>query len=107
MIRDVQSSEQLMEKHLLGLLLCQLLATILISPLLSLEMHFRYVTIGLLKRQGIVMVVEKNSASNMLLIVKKGGLVTQRHNEVRDALGDLAAIVYKDVMESWVTMHNT
>ena len=26
----------------------------------------------------------------------KGGLVTQRHNEVRDALGDLAAIVYKD-----------
>ena len=29
---------------------------------------------------------------------KKGGLVTQRHNEVRDALGDLAAIVYKDVV---------
>ncbi|KAL5471614.1 hypothetical protein EMCRGX_G029749 [Ephydatia muelleri] len=35
-------------------------------------MHFHYVTIGLfLKRQGIVMVVQKNSASNMLLIVKK------------------------------------
>ena len=34
----------------------------------------------------------------MLLIVKKGGLVTQCHNEVRDALGDLAAIVYKDVV---------
>ena len=30
---------------------------------------------------------------------KKGGLVTQRHNEVRDALGDLAAIVYKHVRE--------
>ena len=29
---------------------------------------------------------------------KKGGLVTQCHNEVRDALGDLAAIVYKDVV---------
>ena len=29
---------------------------------------------------------------------KKSGLVTQRHNEVRDALGDLAAIVYKDVV---------
>ena len=29
---------------------------------------------------------------------KKGGLVTQHHNEVRDALGDLAAIVYKDVV---------
>eukprot|EP00731_Ephydatia_muelleri_P034031 Em0045g16a len=29
---------------------------------------------------------------------KKGGLVTQRHNEVRDALGDLVAIVYKDVV---------
>ena len=29
---------------------------------------------------------------------KKGGLVTQRHNEVQDALGDLAAIVYKDVV---------
>ena len=29
---------------------------------------------------------------------KKGGLVNQRHNKVRDALGDLAAIVYKDVV---------
>ena len=29
---------------------------------------------------------------------KKGGLVTQHHNEVRDAPGDLAAIVYKDVV---------
>ena len=29
---------------------------------------------------------------------KKGGLVTQRHNEVRDVLGDLADIVYKDVV---------
>ena len=41
---------------------------------------------------------EKNSAFNMLLIVKKGGFVTQRHNEVRDALDDLAAIVFKDVV---------
>ena len=27
----------------------------------------------------------------------KGGLVTQHHNEVRDALGDLVALAYKDV----------
>ena len=32
------------------------------------------------------------------LIIKKGGLVNQRHNKVRDALGDLAAIVYKAVV---------
>ena len=29
---------------------------------------------------------------------KKGGLVTQRHNEVRDALGDIAALAYKEVV---------
>ena len=29
---------------------------------------------------------------------RKGGLVTQRHNEVRDALGDLAALAYRDVI---------
>ena len=29
---------------------------------------------------------------------RKGGLVTQCHNEVRDALGDLAALAYKDVI---------
>ena len=29
---------------------------------------------------------------------RKGGLVTQRHNEVRDALGDFAALAYKDVI---------
>ena len=59
-------------KHLHGLLLCRVLATILTSLLLSLEMHFHYVIIGLfLKRQRIVMDVEKNSASNMLLIVKR------------------------------------
>ena len=28
----------------------------------------------------------------------RGGLVIQRHNEVRDALGDLAALTYKDVV---------
>ena len=32
------------------------------------------------------------------LYCRKGGLVTQRHNEVRDALGDLAALAYKDVI---------
>ena len=29
---------------------------------------------------------------------KKGGLVTQRHNEVRDALGNIAALAYKEVV---------
>ena len=29
---------------------------------------------------------------------RKGGLVTQHHNKVRDALGDLAAFAYKDVI---------
>ena len=29
---------------------------------------------------------------------RKGGLVTQRHNKVQNALGDLAALAYKDVI---------
>ena len=29
---------------------------------------------------------------------RKGGLVIQRHNEIRDALGDLASIAYKEVV---------
>ena len=33
-----------------------------------------------------------------LLDCKKGGLVTRRHNEVRDTLGDLSSIVYKDII---------
>ena len=33
-----------------------------------------------------------------MLLIAEGGLVTQRHNEVRDALGDLAAMGYKDVI---------
>ena len=30
---------------------------------------------------------------------KKGGLVTQRHNEIRDVIGDLASLVYKEVVK--------
>ena len=30
---------------------------------------------------------------------KKGGLVTQRRNEVRDVIGDLASVVYKEVVK--------
>ena len=30
---------------------------------------------------------------------RSGGLVIQRHNEIRDALGDLASIAYKEVCE--------
>jgi len=33
-----------------------------------------------------------------VLDCRKGGLVTQRHNEVRDALGDLAALGYSEVV---------
>ena len=29
---------------------------------------------------------------------RKGGLVTQHHNEIRDALGDLAALGYREVV---------
>ena len=29
---------------------------------------------------------------------KEGGLVTQRHNKVHDSLGDIASLVYKDVL---------
>ena len=29
---------------------------------------------------------------------RKGGLVIQRHNEIRNALGDLASIAYKEVV---------
>ena len=89
-----------MEKHLLGLLLCQLLATILISPLLSLEMHalsLRYHR-PLLKTPGHCDGCGEEFSFQHALDCKKGGLVTQRHNEVRDALGDLAAIVYKEVV---------
>ena len=32
------------------------------------------------------------------LVCRKGGLVTQRHHEVRDALGDLAALGYREVV---------
>ena len=28
----------------------------------------------------------------------KGGLITRRHNEVRDTLGDMSSIVYKDII---------
>ena len=34
----------------------------------------------------------------MLFDCYKGGLVTQCHNEVRDAVGDLAALAFKDVI---------
>ena len=29
---------------------------------------------------------------------KKGGLVTRHHNKVRDILGDLSSIAYKDII---------
>ena len=30
---------------------------------------------------------------------KKGGLVTQRHNEDRDVIDDLASMIYKEVLK--------
>ena len=37
------------------------------------------------------------SSLNRALICKKGGLIIQRHNELRDAIGDLAALVWRHV----------
>ena len=37
------------------------------------------------------------SSLDHFLICKKGGLITQRHNEVRDAIGDLASLVWSSV----------
>ena len=37
------------------------------------------------------------SSLDHALICKKGGLIIQRHNELRDAIGDLAALVWKHV----------
>ena len=33
---------------------------------------------------------------------KKGGLVTQHHNEIRDVIGDLASVVFKEVVKELV-----
>ena len=33
---------------------------------------------------------------------RKGGLITQCHNEIRDGLGDLMALAYKDVIRELV-----
>ena len=37
------------------------------------------------------------SSLDHALICKKGGLIIQRHNELRDAIGDLAALVWRHV----------
>ena len=37
------------------------------------------------------------SSLDHFLICRKGGLITQRHNEVRDAIGDLASLVWSSV----------
>ena len=37
------------------------------------------------------------SSLDHFLISKKGGLITQRHNEIRDAIGDLLALVWGSV----------
>ena len=33
---------------------------------------------------------------------KKGGLVTHHHNEIRDVIGDLASVVFKEVVKELV-----
>ena len=40
----------------------------------------------------------RNFSLNNALDCCKGGLVTQLHNEVQDALGDLAALGYREVV---------
>ena len=37
------------------------------------------------------------SSFDHFLICKKGGLIVQRHNEIRDAIGDLAALLWGQV----------
>ena len=37
----------------------------------------------------------------------KGGLVTQRHNDLRDALDDLAALAYKDVISEPIVLEGS
>ena len=37
------------------------------------------------------------SSLDHFLICRKGGLIIQRHNEIRDAIGDLAALVWGSV----------
>ena len=37
------------------------------------------------------------SSLDYFLIVRKGGLITQRHNEILNAIGDLAALVLGSV----------
>ena len=32
------------------------------------------------------------------MVYKKGGIVTQRHSKVCDSLGDIASLVYQDVL---------
>ena len=45
------------------------------------------------------MVVEHHLVLIMPLIVVLGGLVTRRHNEVQDAFGDLASLVWSPVIK--------
>ena len=54
-IQDMQSSGQLMEKHLYGLLLCRFLASTLTSLLLNIEMHFHYIIIQDVQSSGQLM----------------------------------------------------
>ena len=37
------------------------------------------------------------SSLNHFLICRKGGLIVQRHNEIRDAIGDLATLLWGQV----------
>ena len=37
------------------------------------------------------------SSLDHFLICRKGGLIVQRHNEIRDAIGDLAALLWGQV----------
>ena len=46
----------------------------------------------------LVMVVAPSLVWKHALDCRIGGLVIQQHNEIRDALGDLASIVYKEVI---------
>lgn len=46
------------------------------------------------------------SSLDHFLICKKGGLIVQRHNEIRDAIGDLAALLRGHVKHEPVVTDN-
>ena len=54
--------------------------------------------------QSMMAVVLRTSSLDHFLICRKGGLVVQHHNEIRDAIGDLAALAWGQVRRKTVVV---